>query len=134
MITKERGKERVAGVLQVVGSAGFQQYVTMDGTLRVNTPTRATAAGSGGFAGYTRLGSGAASIVISTTSVKSNSLIMLGMPHVKGAAPAAQASGVIPGLLAVTTISHGGYFTMAWMGGISYAQDVDIPWQIVDQA
>ena len=132
-ILKTRQKERVAGTLLVVGSAGFQQQVTMDGQVRVNTPGLVSAPGSGGFAGYTRLGSAQTSVVISTTAVKSNSLIMIGALIVKGTAPGAQASGSIPGPIIVSTISHGGYFTFAWMGGVGFGENVDIPWKITDQ-
>ena len=84
-------------------------------------------------AGITSLASGTASVVISTSAVRSNSIIML-TSILRGAIGAAvQASGAIAGCLAVGTITHGGFFTADWSGGAGYGDTTDVAWVIILQ-
>jgi hypothetical protein len=78
-------------------------------------------------AGITALASGTASIVISTSAVRSNSIIML-TSILRGAAVVGSAFS-----LHVNTITHGGFFSAGWNGGGAYGATTDIAWVILLQ-
>lgn len=130
------GQVTFSGIVSQVGSSVRTGFATFNAPTRINTPVIAPAGSANTqMWGFTRLNSGSTSVPVSTSVVKSNALILLGAPILAGAAAAAQASGVIPSGLCVGTITDGSFFTIAWLGsGISYAQNVDVPWQITLQA
>lgn len=129
------GSEVHSGVVTQQGSVNFiGNLKTVNAQFRVNTP-QLTPAGSASnqYAGLTRLNSGIASVVVSTTVVKSNALIFLGGPIVLGALAA---SSLTAGQLGVSSITEGASFAIAWTstGQAGYPANVDIPWKIELQA
>lgn len=92
--------------------------------LRGPLTTRAASAANQ-WAGRTTLSSGSATVTISTTIVKSDSLIF---PAVQAATN--QASGVSRSI-EVKTISPGNFFTLGWSDGNAIARDTTIMWMIV---
>ena len=138
------GAVNLAG-LTVVGSfvATAQASVgqlNVSGRLTVNSvPAFKTTSAIGQFAGLTSLASGAATVVISTSAVKSNAIIML-TPIMRGAIPTAavlQSSGSLPHSLMVNTVTEttsGGFFTAGWLSGIGYGATMDVAWTITLQA
>jgi len=127
-----------SGPVTFAGSVGFTGLgrVTLSKPMVVNTPML-VAAGSAAnqFHGFSAIASGAGSVVISTTAVKSNSLIYL-TPILTGPIEAMQGSGFILGPLCVSSISEGKTFTISWMGTpLSYAgPQVNVAWKIELQA
>ena len=148
------GSVGLAGTVSMTGSAAaspqsmsgpwnFQNAVTVGGKLTVNTVPAVkanswTTTSAGGnpnaFAGLTTVGCGVASVVVSNTVVKSNSIIQV-TPIARSALSAQQASGQISGMLAVTTITEGGFFTVGWLGGVGHLNSsIDAAWVIILQA
>jgi len=91
------------------------------GPLQTKTNSQA-----GQWAGRTTLNSGSVTVVISTTNVNSDSLILTGL-----VGNANVASGTAIHGTEVKTISPGGYFTLGTMDGIGIARDTIIMWTIV---
>lgn len=76
------------------------------------------------FAGQTTLGSGQATVTMSTTAVNSDSLVFLQQMHVT-----AQASGVAR-TMAVRSINPGNAFVVGWSDGAAQAFDTTVMWEI----
>jgi len=94
------------------------------GLLRGPATTKAVSA-TNQHAGVTTLSSGSATVVISTTVVNSDSIIL----H----APLGNAnlgSGVALRSTEVKTISSGGYFTLGTNDGVAHPRDTKIMWMI----
>lgn len=95
---------------------------------RLQTPMHIRASSANNqFVGATVLGSGSATVVVSTTAVKSNSMFFLGAHSLTD-----QASGVAAAF-EVRTIVHGGYFVLSNSDGIADARDATIFWMIVNR-
>jgi len=88
-------------------------------TLRGPVLTKAQSA-SNQFAGRTTLASGSATVTVSTTSVKSDSIIF----H------ALQAATVSSGAICVRSINPGVAFSFGWTDGGARAFDSTIMWRI----
>lgn len=80
---------------------------------------------SGQWAGRTTLGSGATTVVISTTAVRSNCIVNYGIQ-----ASTIAASGVGKPIQ-VVSLSHGNYFAFGTADGIGIQQSTTIMWQIL---
>ena len=91
------------------------------GPLRTRASSRANQ-----WAGLTTLNSGDATVVVSTTAVRSNSIIRFGAQSTTR-----QASGTRIGL-EVSTVIDGGSFTFATADGIAFGRDTTIMWEILN--
>ena len=92
--------------------------------LRIPLTCRAQSA-SNQFAGATLLASGSATVVVSTSAVKSNSLLMLGVRALTD-----QASGfAVP--IEVRTMVDGARFVLGYADGNAQARDATVYWVIV---
>ncbi len=117
-----------------VGQIGIAGKMTVS-----SVPAMKSSSAANQFAGLTSLASGAATVVISTSAVKSNAIIML-TPVIRGAIPTAailQSSGSLPHCLMVNTVAEttsGGFFTAGWLSGIGYGATMDVAWTITLQA
>lgn len=111
---------------------------TFGGTIQTNSQFRAprftstgpgqvaTTSASNQFAGRTNITSASATVVISTSIVKSDSIVFLGFQL-----PSNEAVTTSLGPLCVKTISDGGYFTVGWAnGGNVAAAQVAVLWKV----
>ena len=91
------------------------------GNLRGPLSTKANSANNQ-FSGITVLGSGSATVTVSTTAVKSNSIILMG----------AQANAAVNSLtgrsIEVKSIVDSSYFVLGTVDGVSMARDTNIGW------
>jgi hypothetical protein len=76
------------------------------------------------FAGRTTLGSGQATVIVSTFSVNSDSLIFTGQQHLT-----AQSSG-FASAVCVRSISPGQGFVLGWSDNVSRAFDATVMWEV----
>jgi hypothetical protein len=119
-----RGSVLVTGSLQVDGPIIANSGFNFQGQQTIKSTSAAAQ-----FAGMATINSGAATVVISTTAVHSNSLIFTGAPKLSGATAAVTTS---LGITSVVTITDGGFFVLGWANGGNVAgQTVDVPWMIV---
>ena len=77
------------------------------------------------WAGFTTLASGSATVTVSTTTIKSDSLVLYGL-----SALSAQNSG-FGQTIEITSISHGNSFEFGWSEGYAIDRDTTIHWLIV---
>lgn len=77
------------------------------------------------WAGRTTLSSGGVSQVVSTTAIKSNCLVLLGVQATTICASGAGKS------IEVVSLSSGNYFTVGTVDGVAIQQSVTVMWQIV---
>lgn len=89
----------------------------------IDTSSRANA-----IAGITTLSSGSATVVVSTSSVKSDSLILLGQVGYANVGSGAARP------IEVKTISDTGYFTLGVADGQAMARDTLLHWMLLDKA
>lgn len=89
--------------------------------------TRASS-GPNQFAGRTTLNSGSATVTVSSTVVKSDSIIMLAVE-----ANTRQDSGVAAPI-EVMSVFEGGHFTLGTAGTETLARDTTIMWEIKNQS
>lgn len=124
----------VSGSFLVTAAGSYSAKQTFNGVIAINTvPALKSSSAAAQFAGRTTVGCGDATAVISTTAVKSNSIILL-TPIPKAALPAIQASGSIPSGLCVNTITEGGFFVVGWIGGVGLTNiQTDVAWMIAAQ-
>lgn len=119
-----RGTVSIAGSLQVDGPIIANSGFNFQGQQTIKSTSAAAQ-----FAGMATINSGAATVVISTTAVHSNSLIFVGPPKLSGAVVAGTTS---LGLTSVVTLIDGGFFAIGWANGGNVAgQTVDVPWMIL---
>lgn len=127
------GTEVHSGVITAQGSINFAGGLkTFNAQTRVNTPRLAPAGSANNqWFGRTSIASNAISVVVSTTAIKSNSVVFL-TPILTDIAPTGQqASGTIYGALCVSTIRDGAFFTIALLGGVASGSAVfDAAWEI----
>lgn len=128
------GGVTASGSFLVTAPGTYSAKQTFNAVVAVNTvPALRAGSAANQFAGRTTVGCGDATAVISTTAVKSNSIILL-TPIPKAALPAIQASGSIPSGLCVNTITEGGFFVVGWIGGVGLTNiQTDVAWMIAAQ-
>ncbi len=88
-------------------------------------PTTKANSNASQWAGLTTLNSGSTTAVVSTTNVKSNSIITYG---VKASTVAASGMALRP--IEIVSLSSGNYFTFGSADGIAVAQSIQIMWNI----
>jgi|SRR3989304_3104065 len=91
----------------------------LQGPLSVKTNSAANQ-----FSGITTLGSGGATVTVSTTAVKSNSLIL---HSVRGTSNVNSATGKT---IEVKSIVDGSYFSFGTADGVAMARDTSIHWML----
>ncbi len=101
----------------------FIELMRRVGLLGASTVRAQSAANQ--FAGITTLANATATITVSTTTVKSDSIIRYGVRAAVGA------SGAAGGVVHVSTISPGNFFTLAVQDGQNASRDLNIMWEIV---
>jgi len=94
------------------------------GTLKGPLLTSTNSAKTDAWAGVTAIASGTATVVISTTAVKSDSLFQIALQSLTD-----QASGV-GRCVEVRTIVDGGYFILGFADGKTQPRDVNAHWMI----
>jgi len=94
----------------------------LESPLSVNATSRSTI-----WSGITILASGSATVTQSTLSVKSDSLVLLG---IQGPTNANSGNGMS---VEVRSISQGNYFILGWSDGIAQPRSVNVHWMIVNQ-
>lgn len=92
------------------------------------TPVVRTSSGANQIAGITTLASGSASVTVSTTAVKSDSLVLFGIVGNTN-----QSSGVAKPV-EVRSLTDSNWFAFAYADGTTVARDVTIRWLLVDTA
>jgi hypothetical protein len=102
--------------------ANFTLEQLFRAVLRGPIQTKATSA-AGQWAGLTTLSSGSATVVISTSNVNSNSIILLSQQGNANIGSGTSIHG-----FEVKTISSGGYFTLGTADGIAHPRDTTLMW------